>query len=196
MSKWESEKEELERLINIEKVSYEEIGRRYGCSGSNIKKVAKLIGIDLPQRRKVNPSETFNKGRTDIHPTKLDSNKICPICGGPKTSNSKVCSKCYKRKGTIEEKTLGYYISGQKYLSTKCNEIRKHARKVLENSNKEKVCAYCHNHEFDEILEVHHLKGILEFSENTLIKEVNNENNLVWLCPNHHTMLEKGLIKL
>ena len=73
MSKWESEKEELERLINIEKVSYEEIGRRYGCSGSNIKKVAKLIGIDLPQRRKVNPSETFNKGRTDIHPTKLDS---------------------------------------------------------------------------------------------------------------------------
>ena len=62
MSKWESEKEELERLINVEKVSYEEIGRRYGCSGSNIKKVAKQLGIELPQRRKINPNETFNKG--------------------------------------------------------------------------------------------------------------------------------------
>lgn len=52
------------------------------------------------------------------------------------------------------------------------------------------------DHEFDAILEVHHLKGILEFDEDTLIKEINNENNLVWLCPNHHIMLEKGLISL
>lgn len=59
-SKWIKEK--LKRLINIEKVSYEEIGRRYGCSGSNIKKVAKLIGIELPHRRKINSSETFGKG--------------------------------------------------------------------------------------------------------------------------------------
>lgn len=36
----------------------------------------------------------------------------------------------------------------------------------------------------------------LKFDEDTLIKEINNENNLVWLCPNHHIMLEKGLISL
>ena len=47
-----------------------------------------------------------------------------------------------------------------------------------------------------KILEVHHLKGILQFDEDTLIKEINSEDNLVWLCPNHHAMLEKGLIKL
>lgn len=195
MSKWESEKEELERLINIEKVSYEEIGRRYGCSGSNIRKIARKLGIDLPQRRTINESETFNKGRTDIH--EKNPNKICPICGKPKTSHSEICLECYRKKrGTIGEKTLGYFISGQKYLTTKCSEIRRDARKVLENSNREKVCEYCHNHEFDDILEVHHLKGILEFDENTLISEINNENNLVWLCPNHHSLLEKGLIKL
>lgn len=68
---------------------------------------------------------------------------------------------------------------------------RTNARRVLESSEREKVC-----HEFDAILEVHHLKGILEFDEDTLIKEINNENNLVWLCPNHHIMLEKGLISL
>ncbi len=46
--KWEKEKENLERLINKEKVSYEDIGRKYHCSGSNIKKVAKKLGIILP----------------------------------------------------------------------------------------------------------------------------------------------------
>jgi hypothetical protein len=46
----------------VDKLSYEEIGRKYGCSGSNIKKVAQRIGIELPRRRKVNPNETFNKG--------------------------------------------------------------------------------------------------------------------------------------
>ena len=72
-SKWESEKEELERLINIEKVSYEEIGRRYGCSGANIKKAALRLGIELPQRRKINPNETFNEGTGE----KI----ICKNCG-------------------------------------------------------------------------------------------------------------------
>ena len=74
MSKWESEKEELERLINIEKVSYEEIGRRYNCSGTNIKKVAKQLGIELPQRRKINPNETFNRDDRRII-------RYCPNCG-------------------------------------------------------------------------------------------------------------------
>lgn len=64
MSKWESEKEELERLINIEKVSYEEIGRRYGCSGANIKKQAQAVGIILPQRRSINPEEKFVSNRS------------------------------------------------------------------------------------------------------------------------------------
>lgn len=107
-----------------------------------------------------------------------------------------MCQKCKNELNSVSNKTLGYYISGQKYLSSKCQEIRTNARKVLEGSNREKICQYCHNHEFDEILEVHHIKGILEFDKDTLIKEINNENNLVWLCPNHHIMLENSLISL
>ena len=66
----------------------------------------------------------------------------------------------------------------------------------MEESDREKVCEYCHNHEFDEILEVHHIKGILEFDSTAKVKEINDLKNLVWLCPNHHRMLELGLIKL
>lgn len=132
-----------------------------------------------------------NRGRI-----KHDENKICPRCGKPKHKDSEMCRSCWEELNGIGNKILGYYTSGQKYLSSKCQEIRTNARRVLESSEREKVCQYCHNHEFDAILEVHHLKGILEFDEDTLIKEINNENNLVWLCPNHHIMLEKGLISL
>ena len=61
-SKWFKEKENLQNMILVQKTSYEEIGKYYGCTGANIKKVAIKIGIQLPQRRKLNANETFNKG--------------------------------------------------------------------------------------------------------------------------------------
>lgn len=60
-SKWFIEREKLSDLIYEQKRTYEEIGRLYGCTGSNIKKVAKRIGIDLPIKRKVNEKEHFNR---------------------------------------------------------------------------------------------------------------------------------------
>lgn len=47
-------KEELEEMILVKKISYENIGKIYNCTGSNIKKVAKRLGINLIQRRKIN----------------------------------------------------------------------------------------------------------------------------------------------
>lgn len=44
-SKWINEKAQLEHLILIDKLSYEEIGRRYGCSGANIKGVCGICGM-------------------------------------------------------------------------------------------------------------------------------------------------------
>ena len=60
-SKWEKEKDVLLDLIINQNKSYEEIGKMYNCSGSNIKKVAITLNIELPSRRKVNPKETLEK---------------------------------------------------------------------------------------------------------------------------------------
>ena len=60
---WNEEKEKLECLINIEKKSYEEIGRMYNVCGNTIKKQARKLGIALKPRREINPQETFNKGK-------------------------------------------------------------------------------------------------------------------------------------
>ena len=83
----------MEKLINEDKCSYEEIGRLYGCSGSNIKKVALRLGIELPSRRRINPNETFGKG---IIKAPIG---ICRNCGKefPQYSTSNgiyCCNKC------------------------------------------------------------------------------------------------------
>lgn len=82
-SKWFKEKSYLEQAILVDKLSYEEIGRKYGCSGSNIKKVAQRIGIELPQRRKINSNETFNKGTGQKY--------YCINCGKEITYPKKFC---------------------------------------------------------------------------------------------------------
>ena len=84
-------KENLERLILIEKLSYVEIGRRYNCSGNNIKKVAIRLGIKLEQRRKINESETFNR--------KKEETVICLNCKKeflkrPNNYGKYCCNKC------------------------------------------------------------------------------------------------------
>ena len=191
---WTDKKEELEQLI-VSGVPYEEIGRHYGISGNAVKKAAKKLGIELPIKRTKNDNEHFNKG------VKLKNHSgynECPICGNLKYYTSILCSNCQnkQRQQNIKNKTLRYFVGDKKYLSSKCTEIRKDAKRTLIESNIEKVCAYCKNHEYDEILEVHHLKGILEHDLDTTINEINALENLVWLCPNHHTMLEKGLITL
>lgn len=125
---------------------------------------------------------------------------VCPECGGKKDRTSKLCKKCSdKNKRSIGNYELGYYIGygdKPKMSSHKCTHIRKDAKRVLEESGVEKVCAYCKDHQYDSILEVHHLIGVLEHDPHTLIKNINSVSNLVWLCPNHHAMLEKGLISL
>ena len=191
---WINKKEELERLINSD-VPYEKIGKYYGVTGNAVKKAARKLNIELPIKRSINENEHFNKGV--LLKEKIGYNP-CPICGDLKYYTSKLCSNCRnkQRQKNIKNKTLGHFIENKNYLSSKCSEIRKDAKRTLIESHVEKVCTYCKNHEYDEILEVHHIKGILEHDIDTTINEINSLNNLVWLCPNHHTMLEKGLITL
>jgi hypothetical protein len=49
---WDLEIEKLKKYVFEDKLSYEEIGRIYNCSGANIKKVMLKRGIELPIRSK------------------------------------------------------------------------------------------------------------------------------------------------
>lgn len=176
-SKWKSEKEELERLINVEKVSYEEIGRRYNCSGSNIKKVAKQLGIDLPQRRTINESETFNKGTGKKY--------YCLNCGKELTKHQQkyCCSKCrteFEYKQYIERWKNGEE-SGTKGVYQISAYIRKYI--LIKYNYKCQKCGWGEENPYTHSipLEIHHIDG--DCTNNT-------EDNLELLCPNCHSLTD------
>lgn len=94
-------KEELERYIFEENMPYDKIGEKYGVTGSSIRKQAKRMGINLPKRRKINPSESFNKGEH------LKEVKKCFQCGREityKYGDRKYCSLECWAEATREKK--------------------------------------------------------------------------------------------
>ena len=175
---WKNEKENLEKYILEDKFSYEEIGRMYGCTGANVKKAAKKLGIELPRKRTINPSETFNRGTA--------KKSVCKNCGKEiilyESTNGLFCSaKCqhdYYYKEYIE-KWLNGEIDGTVAGFKPSNHIRRYLMEKYNNS-----CQMCGWSEVNEFtgkvpLQIHHINGD---------SNDNREENLQLLCPNHHSL--------
>lgn len=177
--KWKDKKSELETLINSGE-SYESIGRKYGCTGSNIKKVARRLGINLEARRKINEKEHFNKGTAKT--------AICQNCGKEfalyESHGGLYCShKCWAegtKKKAIEEWKSGA-ISGHDSRY----KIRKSLREYILESRDYK-CEKCgfsgvNPYTGKSILQLHHKNGDAADT---------SEENIEVLCPNCHAMTE------
>lgn len=179
-SKWESEKEVLKQLILVDKVSYEGIGRRYNCSGSNIKKVALRLGIELPQRRIVNGCETFNKG---IHTKPIS---ICTNCGKEfyhySNSTGKFCSlQCQQEYQTKEKYKM--LINGDKSIM-RANYTPKFAKPIILKEQDGK-CAICG---MEPVWNGKELIFILDHIDGHASN--NRRDNLRLICPNCDSQLD------
>lgn len=182
MSKYK--KEDLERLILIEKKSYEEIGRLFEVSGSAIKKSAIRLGIELEKRRSTNEKENFGKG---IYKIEREFGK-CLNCDGDfikyKSKLNKFCSqKCQQNyqfktyivnwKNGVETGIIGIF------------SVSKYVRKYLfeKNENKCESCGWNEKNTHTGLipLQIHHKDGD---SFNT------KEENLQLLCPNCHSLTD------
>lgn len=176
-SKWFEEKENLKQLILIDKFSYEEIGRRYGCTGSNIKKVAKRIGINLPQKRKINECETFNRGKK-IHICLSCGKEFEHKCGYTNKYCSSECEKEYKHK-------IGY----QKLLDGDSSIMRANyspsAFKADILKEQEGVCAICG---MKPVWNGKELVFILDHIDGHASN--NKRENLRCICPNCDSQLD------
>ena len=211
------DKETLERLIFEEKKSYEEIGRMFNCCGNNVKKRAKKLGIILPVRCVFNNFATFNKNKLskvykieeslfrkgieenhsfiDIfkffnfenpynHLIRKDIRSRCKTLG--------IKLVFYSEK-SINIRTKGDIFSSYTKNQTSKNIVRQYSRQVYKENNGERKCFICG---YDKFVEIAHIKPVPEFSDESLISEINHFDNLIALCPNHHLELDNGLIKI
>ena len=166
---------EIEKLIK-DGVSYEEIGRMYGVTGSSIKKHAKKVGITLPCRRKKNITEKFNKG------VALKGIKHCQNCGKEMLSSSqkKFCSSECFQEYMFKTRVEDWKNNPEKYDKEYTPSfIRKYM--FLKVGCKCEKCGWSEKNEFtgNIPLEIHHKDGDCTN---------NKEENLMVLCPNHHSL--------
>lgn len=131
-----------------------------------------------------------------VHPKRHKKNR-CKTCGQPCTSNRIYCIECYKQKRYEEFKeritliSLNEEQNARKYQVN--SKIRTWARMVYRRSDRPKCCVVCG---YNKHYEVCHKKPINSFSEDTPISVINDLDNLVALCPNHHWEFDNGLLSL
>jgi hypothetical protein len=198
--------EEIKSLegLKAQKLVRQKAINKYLENPNYCKQCGKIIGIpdngivqDIKVKKFCNRScaASFNNTGNRKHG---EAPKLCQ-CGNNKVKGSNKCKKCRTEIQTneSEQKTL-FEISNKKakYSASKYNGVRDKARAKLIKLGVKKRCKFCSTDEFIDVLEVAHIKGVREFSEDTKLKEVNNISNLMYVCPSHHRMFDKGLIKL
>lgn len=212
-------KEELIKLLIVDKLSYEEVGRRHSITGSAIRKRVKKLNIEIPSRRKINDSELFTNNKSIING--IDDNTLTNLVKSSSSWKELGIKLGYKFKLSTKTKKLitnrclnlgiiinyskipllgksKFYTKKELYLSLggKANVqafIRKDARLVYKNSGKEHKCFICN---YNKHVDIAHIKPVKEFEDNSLISEINNIDNLIALCPNCHWEYDHKIINL
>ena len=129
------DKETLNKWINIDNLSYLEIGRRLQCSNTYIKKYALKLGIELPKRTS-SRSISWNKGKGKKY--------ICKNCGkeikNTKGVYRKFCSSkcCGEYTSKIKYKN---YLENQEDFKGK--EINYQWLKPIILKEQNNVCSIC-----------------------------------------------------
>lgn len=175
--KWITEKEKLDYYINKENLSYEEIGRRYNCTGAAVKRAAERLGIHIPQRRKINPNETFRRGTA--------KKGICKNCGKEfvlyKSTNGLFCSnKCFSDYKHKEKYRL--ILEGDESIMRANYSPRIFKKDIMEEQNNK--CAIC------GCLPEHNNKPLVFILDHIDGDASNNKrDNLRCICPNCDSQL-------
>ena len=77
--------------------------------------------------------------------------------------------------------------------TSRAKYLRDLARKKYLKSNPNPSCRFCG---YSLHVEIAHIKAIKYFDDSATIAEINDDNNLIGLCKNHHWELDNGHISL
>lgn len=171
-------KEEIERMIWVDKMSYREIGRHYLVSDAYIKKVAKVLGIVLPVRNKPNSIKPpHNKGKRKEIYCKNCNNKIISTYNKQIFCNCS-CSSEFRKKINHEN-----YYKNQHLLHNTLYDLKSIKPYFLEEQNyKCKIC------DLSNIWNDKKLIFVLDHIDGNAAN--NTRDNLRLICPNCDSQLD------
>ena len=106
-------------------------------------------------------------------------------------SRRKYCDKCNPNKKDWKEIT--YKDIKEKRVYQANSRIRDLARSQYLKTHLNPCCEICG---YNKHIEIHHIKSISSFSDDATIAEINDEKNLIGLCPNHHWEIENGFLNI
>lgn len=110
----------------------------------------------------------------------------CQRCGDFCGSGRKFCSACreqvkQEKKDAALDKTLAEAIYTKGHISNRYAQVRDHCRRLYEG-----VFTECQKCGYDKHVEFCHIKPIKDFPQTATIREVNDSENIMALCPNCH----------
>lgn len=131
------------------------------------------------------------------HP-KRKLTRLCRNCNKIIVRNyrSLLCENCYNNKFDIENRTLSYYYTQESLKNLHKSSKAVHVRGLAQSKFKHLKALPCYSCGYDKHVELCHIKPISSFDVNSLIKDVNCEENIVQLCPNCHWEFDNGLLIL
>lgn len=182
-------------ILMNEKDKYHDVFKKKFCSLSCTGKYGQLVKPRIPPRKEECKLDKF----TDVELISIynECNSITDLerrlgyknIGKQKNVHIKFnelglnISKLKNKNIILKNLTKGDLFKRYKSWQTARSTIQKQARLIYQNSDKPKKCICC---SYDKHYEVAHIKAVSDFDDNTLISEINNVNNLIALCPNHH----------
>lgn len=112
----------------------------------------------------------------------------------PKKERVSKTTECVHRpEAEILNRTKGELFSSRANWQSARSSIRTNANRIYSEHYSKKKCVVCG---YDKHVEVCHKKSVSDFPDTALIREINDINNLVGLCPNHHWEFDEKLLIL
>ena len=150
----------------------------------------KCCGNDFERKKKTQifcSSSCAASINNKVFPKRKKLTKKCKECDNLIFAKQMYCKKCKDTNDKFVSNRSLRWFKETKNLS----QIRQHARSVMKNEEKKcKCCGYSKH------VEVCHIKEIKLFDNATLLKEINDRKNLVFLCSNCHWELDHKMLML
>lgn len=165
---------------------------------------------DAAKNSKVVKEYTTQKRLNSLNSGKLII-KTCEYCGGSfevweSSKNAKFCSrKCHDDNKKSQYSTTRVRIDdvgGETKRSLKSKTVNwqqwrtvvtAHAQKKMAEKHDEYSCVMCGYTTYNEAC---HIKSVASFGDDVTLNVINDPDNLMYMCRNHHWEFDHGLIKI